>query len=66
MIYILKFYDENDNLFDLPFDSMKGAKRYFAMEKNLWKLDATILEMQNFKMTPKLRKPLNQTEWVRI
>jgi len=66
MIYILKFYDENDNLFDIPFASMKQAQRYFAMEKHLWKLDATILEMKNFQMTPKLRKPLNQNEWVKI
>lgn len=66
MIYILKFYDENDKLFDIPFATQKEAQRYFAMEKRLWKLDATILEMKNFQMTPKLRKPLNQNEWVKI
>ncbi len=66
MLYILKFYDETGNLFDIPFATQKEAKRYFAMEKHLWKLDATILEIKNFQMTPKLRKPLNQTEWVKL
>lgn len=65
MIYILKFRDDKNHPFEIPFNSMKQARQYFAMEKKLWALAATIYEMKDFKLNIKLHKPINQTEWIK-